>query len=246
MKIIPSPNFDQRPTGGEIDILLLHYTGMKSADEALERLIDPDARVSAHYLVDEQGGIFQLVDETDRAWHAGVAHWQGGTDINSCSIGIEIVNPGHEFGYRPFGDRQMAAVIDLGLEIAGRHSIPTSRVIGHSDVAPQRKQDPGELFPWQDLAQAGLGAWFADDYRISENAPELAPGMSGAEVVDLQLGLSAIGYQTPGTGLYETETEAVVTAFQRHWRQHRVDGIADKETCSAIYHIHERMRERDT
>ena len=152
MKIVerPSPNHDTR--GGQaIDILLLHYTGMPSGEEALERLCDPNAepgRVSAHYCIDEAGTTYRLVAEEERAWHAGVASWAGATNINARSIGIELVNPGHEFGYRPFPEAQMHSLMTLSQDILRRHAIPARRVLGHSDVAPLRKEDPGELFDW--------------------------------------------------------------------------------------------------
>ncbi len=234
-----SPNFDERKV--DIDLLLLHYTGMRSAEEALLRLTDAAAKVSAHYLVDEDGTIYKLVDEDKRAWHAGVASWQGNTDINGCSVGIEIVNPGHEFGYRAFPDAQMKAVIALSQEITARHNIPKNRIIGHSDVAPTRKHDPGELFDWKGLAQVGLGVWYADDFEVSTNAPIWMPGMMGPQVTQLQFALNGIGYSTGGTGFYEQTTKAAVKAFQRHWRPAKVDGIVDAETHSALYHILDQM-----
>lgn len=165
----PSPNFDTRPANLNIDMLVLHYTGMKTGKEALDRLCDPEAEVSAHYLIEEDGQVFQLVDEQHRAWHAGVSYWRGQTNINARSIGIEIVNPGHEWGYRPFPDVQIQSVTQLCKGILDRHPIEARNVVGHSDVAPSRKEDPGELFPWQKLAQDGIGLWpfpvetFGDD-----------------------------------------------------------------------------------
>src|SRR5579864_6043616 len=153
----PSPNHDARNV--PVDLLVLHYTGMKSANEALERLCDPAAKVSAHYTVDEDGTVYHHVPEARRAWHAGVSSWAGATDINACSIGIELVNPGHEFGYRDFPDAQIEALITLCHGILLRHPISSARVLGHSDVAPARKEDPGELFPWARLAKAGIGLW---------------------------------------------------------------------------------------
>ena len=155
----PSPNHDARPAGKPIDILLLHYTGMRDAEAALRRLTDPAAKVSSHYLIDEDGATYRLVDEGRRAWHAGVSYWGGERDINGVSIGIELVNPGHEFGYRPFPQPQMEALVELGRAILARHPIPPARVLGHSDVAPTRKTDPGELFDWRALAEAGIGLW---------------------------------------------------------------------------------------
>ena len=161
MKLISmlSPNQEPRPAGVAIDTLILHYTGMKTAKEALSRLCDPEAKVSAHYLVDEDGAVFLLVPEAKRAWHAGVSSWRGESNINDRSIGIELVNPGHEFGYRAFPEKQMAALIPLLRGILARHPIPQSRVLGHSDVAPGRKTDPGELFEWHRLAESGIGLW---------------------------------------------------------------------------------------
>ncbi|MGB1547820.1 MAG: N-acetylmuramoyl-L-alanine amidase, partial [Alphaproteobacteria bacterium] len=155
----PSPNHEPRPEGAAIDTLILHYTGMKTAEAALARLCDPATKVSAHYLIDETGRIYALVPEERRAWHAGEACWQGETNLNDRSVGIELVNPGHEFGYRPFPEAQMAALEALLQEILARHPIPAERVLGHSDVAPGRKTDPGELFDWARLARAGIGCW---------------------------------------------------------------------------------------
>ena len=233
----PSPNHDARPPGQAIDILLLHYTGMKTAAEALDRMCDPAARVSAHYCIDEDGGIVRLVPEDRRAWHAGVASWRRATDINGRSIGIELVNPGHEFGYRPFPEAQMAALLALAASIVTRHGIPPIRVLGHSDVAPLRKDDPGELFDWARLARAGLGLWPRPGFAVSANAPGLAPGMSGAGVLDLQIALDAIGYGIEGTGVFDAITEAVVRAVQRHFRPARIDGVSDPETTSLIHHL---------
>ncbi|MGH6879104.1 MAG: N-acetylmuramoyl-L-alanine amidase, partial [Rhizomicrobium sp.] len=152
-----SPNHDPRPDGAAIDMLILHYTGMRTAEEALERLCDPAAKVSAHYTIDREGSLYRHVDESRRARHAGVSFWAGECDVNSRSIGIELVNPGHEFGYIPFADAQVAALIELARGILTRHPIPPHRILGHSDVAPARKMDPGELFPWRELAKAGIG-----------------------------------------------------------------------------------------
>ncbi|MBR1777985.1 MAG: N-acetylmuramoyl-L-alanine amidase [Alphaproteobacteria bacterium] len=190
---LSSPNFDERKA--PVEMLVLHYTGMKSAQEALDRLCDPAAKVSAHYLVDANGEIYSLVDETKRAWHAGVSSWRGKTDINSQSIGIEIVNPGHEFGYRPFSDAQIAAVIKLCQTIQQRCRISAKNVLAHSDVAPMRKSDPGELFPWKKLAKNGIGLW--------------TDGLDTPEK-DKKDMLAAIGYDI-------TDESAALTAFQRHF-----------------------------
>src|SRR3954467_5121679 len=156
----PSPNHDDRG-GAAIDMLVLHYTGMQTAEPALARLCDPAAKVSAHYTIDEDGTVYAHVPEDRRAWHAGVSHWAGISNVNARSIGIELVNPGHEYGYREFPEAQIAALIELCGGILQRHPIPAARVLGHSDVAPARKEDPGELFPWQRLAKAGIGVWSA-------------------------------------------------------------------------------------
>jgi N-acetylmuramoyl-L-alanine amidase len=233
----PSPNHDARPESRAIDMLVLHYTGMTTAEAALERLCDPAAKVSAHYCVDEDGTVIRLVGEGRRAWHAGTAYWRGERDINGCSLGIELVNPGHEFGYRPFSETQIAALTALCRDIVASHPIPPERVLGHSDVAPQRKQDPGELFDWAALAEARIGLWPTADFAPSENAETLAPGASGTAVIDLQLALDGFGYDVQGTGLYDPATKVAITAFQRHWRQSHVDGIADAETQSLLHHL---------
>jgi N-acetylmuramoyl-L-alanine amidase len=208
----PSPNQDARPEGQVIDTLVLHYTGMESGEAALVRMCDPDARVSAHYCIEEDGRVFALVGEEHRAWHAGVALWQGADDINARSIGIELVNPGHEFGYRAFAGPQMAALKALALDILARHPVPAARVLGHSDVAPLRKQDPGELFDWRGLAAAGIGLWPADcGAAVLESAVDKA--------------LQRIGY-----GYTEEDLPAVIRAFQRHYRPSAVTGAADAET----------------
>ena len=181
-----SPNFNDRPAAKPISLLLLHYTGMQSKEVALERLCDPAAEVSAHYLIDEEGRVYGLVDEDKRAWHAGVSYWGGERDINAISIGIEIVNPGHEFGYRPFTEAQFQALAPLAREILLRHGIPRHRVVGHSDVAPARKQDPGELFFWDRLAWQGMGVWPVWDFKARRRATMLGSGMTGPEVAKLK------------------------------------------------------------
>ncbi len=235
-----SPNFDERRCRKPVDLVVLHYTGMPSAEAALQRLTDPAAKVSAHYVLDEDGTLTRLVAEESRAWHAGVAFWRGVRDVNARSIGIELVNPGHEFGYRPFPEVQIAALLELLTAIKLRHGIPAAGFIGHSDVAPQRKEDPGELFPWARLAAAGFGLWPSADFRPSPHAPELRPGMTSGAVLDLQVALDRIGYGIEGSGMYDPLTESVVRAFQRHWRPARIDGVADPETTSLIHHIAQR------
>lgn len=225
----PSPNFDART--GPPDMIVLHYTGMRTGAAALERLRDPAAKVSAHYLVEEDGRIFALVPEARRAWHAGKSFWRGETDINARSVGVEIVNPGHEFGYRPFPDGQIDAVIDLLADIRSRWSVDDARILGHSDVAPARKEDPGELFPWKQLAQAGHGLWVEPP---AAPGAALAEGDEGPGVFALQAGLSRLGYDSAPSGRYDGATATIVRAFQRHWRQQRFDGAADGATRARL------------
>jgi N-acetylmuramoyl-L-alanine amidase len=228
--VIPSPNLDARTT--PIDILLLHYTGMQSGSAACNRMCDADAKVSAHYLVYEDGRIDQLVPEALRAWHAGVSAWKGETDINSRSVGIEIVNPGHEFGYRDFPEAQIETVIALCRDILGRHDIPPERVLAHSDVAPGRKQDPGERFPWRRLAASGIGLW-VEPASIAEGGA-LVPTQRGEDITMLQTMLAKLGYAAELTGVYDEATREIVTAFQRHFRPARVDGVADRSTVETL------------
>ena len=225
----PSPNFDARTSPP--DMIILHYTGMRTGREALDRLREPAAKVSAHYLVEEDGRVFSLVAEERRAWHAGVSFWKGRRNLNGVSIGVEIVNPGHEFGYRDFPTPQIEAVIELVDEIRSRWSIEDSQIVGHSDVAPDRKQDPGELFPWKQLAEAGHGYW--TEVPGAPGAP-LGEGESGPGVFALQAGLTRLGFDCAPSGEYEPRTAAVVRAFQRHWRPEQVDGIADGETRARL------------
>lgn len=210
----PSPNHDERAL--PVTMLVLHYTGMADAASAIERLTDPAAKVSCHYLVTEDGQVLRMVDEARRAWHAGLSSWRGVTDVNSASIGIEIVNPGHEYGYRPFPREQMAALLPLVADIVGRHGIARANVVGHSDVAPARKVDPGELFDWELLARHRLAlarprAGLAD--------PHWTPG-------GFLLALERFGYDV-------ADGPAAVRAFQRRFRPETIDGIADGE-CRAI------------
>ena len=212
-------------------MIVLHYTGMQTGEAALARLRDPEAKVSSHYVVEEDGRVFSLVAEERRAWHAGVSFWKGRRDINAASIGVEIVNPGHEFGYRPFPQAQVEAVIALVGEIRGRWSVEDGDIVGHSDVAPDRKEDPGELFPWKALAEAGHGLWV-------EPAPApglpLVEGEEGAGVFALQAGLTRLGYDCAPSGRFDVRTGSVVRAFQRHWRPDAVDGVADGETRARL------------
>ena len=233
VKDAPSPNFDQRR--GPPDMLVLHYTGMPTAEEAVARLRDPEARVSSHYVVLEDGQILRLVAEERRAWHAGRGSWQGETDCNAASIGIEIVNPGHEFGYRDFPAAQIDAVISLVSDIRTRWTIPDARIIGHSDLAPERKQDPGERFPWKRLASVGHGLWFEPaQERVAALGAPLGPGDEGLGVIVLRAGLHRLGYGLQPGGDYDEATKATVEAFQRHWRPSKVDGVADGETRATL------------
>jgi N-acetylmuramoyl-L-alanine amidase len=217
----PSPNHDPRPAGTPVDILVLHYTGMRTAEEALNRLCDPEAKVSAHYTIDRDGCIYRHVHEDRRARHAGVSWWAGERDVNSRSIGIELVNPGHEFGYVPFPEAQIEALAELAHAILARHPIPPNRVVGHSDVAPARKMDPGELFPWRRLADAGIGIFTA--------APDLGAHLVASANDEAFAGmLSYFGYGVPPD--VDVPLATVTTAFQRHFRPEKTDGIADRET----------------
>ena len=213
----PSPNFDARKPDAIVDMLVLHYTGMANSQVALDRLLDPVTKVSAHYMIEEEGTVYALVDEELRAWHAGVSCWAGQRDINSCSIGIELVNPGHELGYRPFPAKQRDALVALAEDVVRRHAIPAHRVLGHSDVAPARKLDPGELFDWAGLARVGIGLWPAQ--------------ASGAPV------LEEFGYDVTGAG-----QTACATAFQRHWRPGKIDGLMDDHCIRLLAGLLDRMR----
>ncbi|HXF89272.1 MAG TPA: N-acetylmuramoyl-L-alanine amidase [Xanthobacteraceae bacterium] len=233
-RIVPSPNCGERRAGARIDILLLHYTGMLSGRAALDRLCDREAKVSSHYFVFDSGEVVQMVPEALRAQHAGESLWQGQDDVNSRSIGIEIENPGHDYGYPDFPDRQIEAVIALCRDIVARRNIPAQNVLAHSDVAPTRKQDPGEKFPWQRLYEHGVGLWVPPAPISTDGAASLQLGDRGAAVSELQRQLAAYGYGLPETGIYDALTKAVVTAFQLHFRPARVDGIADASTRETL------------
>ena len=208
---VPSANNNARDRA--VDTLVIHYTGMTQG--AIDWLCNPASQVSAHYLIDEDGGVVQMVAEERRAWHAGVSSWRGNTDVNGRSVGIELANPGHEFGYRAFPEAQIAALIELAQGIVARHGITAGNVVGHSDVAPARKIDPGELFPWPRLAAAGLGVWPRD--------AEVAAAGAG----DLDAALTAIGY-----GLDAAPRRDVISAFQRRFRPTDFRGVADDETLA--------------
>jgi len=228
-----SPNFDERQCA--VDMLVLHYTGMPTGEEAMRRLTDPEAKVSAHYTVDEEGLIFRHVAEDMRAWHAGVSCWKGEGDVNSRAVGVEIVNPGHEFGYTRFPAEQIEAVMQLAKAIVTRHSIPAAHVLAHSDVAPDRKEDPGELFPWSRLAEAGVGLWTV--------APESGTNLIGEHspvgaVRELQERLGRFGYCIKADGQYGPTTRKVVTAFQRHFNPADIgtpdEGYADGQLLTVL------------
>jgi len=228
----PSANHDARGAV-PIDMLVLHYTGMETGEAALARMCDPAAKVSAHYMIEEDGRIFRLVPEGRRAWHAGVSSWRGHRDINARSIGIELVNPGHEFGYRDFPRVQIAALIDLSRGILDRHPIPRRNVVGHSDVAPSRKTDPGERFPWQSLAESRIGLW-PGRAQVPDTAETFDPDDVGPAIAKAQRQLDAIGYDIEITKVLDAATLQVLVGFQRHFRPGRIDGLLDGETMALI------------
>jgi len=227
---IASPNFDDRG-GSPVDVLVLHYTGMPEEEAALVRLCDAEAKVSSHYVVRESGEIVQLVAEDKRAWHAGVSRWREATDLNARSIGIEIVNSGHDGGCPPFPDAQIAAVIALTRDIAARWKIPRDRVLAHSDIAPLRKQDPGERFPWSRLAAEGVGLWVEPVPPFDETF-EAKPRELDAFVE----ALATYGYGVALSDPCETK-QAVISAFQRHFRPARVDGRVDRSSIDTLLRL---------
>ena len=233
----PSPNFDERTL--LVSLLILHYTGMENGAAALERMCDAAAKVSAHYMVEEDGRIFRLVDEDKRAWHAGVSEWAGESNINSASIGIEIVNGGHDWPLAsgelpPFPDVQINALIALCKDIVGRHNIPIENILGHSDIAPARKIDPGEHFPWRGLAAAGLGLWPEGSGENPDRRILFELGTRDRGVAALQSGLARIGYGARVTGVYDQATQEIITALQRRFRQDDVSGLVDIETMKIV------------
>ncbi len=229
----PSANHNCRKDVTAPDMVLMHYTGMPGDGwDAVRRLCSAEAQVSAHYVVLEDGRIIQLVAENRRAWHAGLGTWEGRGDINSRSIGIEIANPGHEWGYRGFPEAQIAAVIALTQDLCRRWPIMANHILAHSDIAPTRKEDPGELFPWDQLFQAGLGHWVPP--CPVQAGPSYLSGDEGPPIQALQTMLGLYGYEMPVTGVFDAQTKAVVTAFQRHFRQGKVDGIADLSTLTTL------------
>jgi len=223
-RTVSSPNCNARKL--PVSMVVLHYTGMPTAEEALERMCDPQAQVSAHYMIDEDGTVTCLVPEDKRAWHAGKSYWRGITDVNSASVGIELVNPGHEWGYRPFPDAQMTALLPLLADIVDRHDVPRANIVGHSDIAPARKEDPGELFDWPRLAQLGLAL------PIPKERMVLLYDNPGA----FFLALERFGYDI-------TDGPAAVRAFQRRWRPEIIDGEIDGQLGAILFEL---LLERDT
>lgn len=219
----PSPNWNERKL--PVSMVVLHYTGMDSAGAALERMCDAAAEVSAHYMIDEDGIVTQLVDEAKRAWHAGRSYWRGITDVNSASVGIELVNPGHEFGYRPFPDAQMDALVPLLAQIVQRHNVPRANVVGHSDIAPARKTDPGELFDWERLAE----------YKLALPTPRPRMRLIYDEPGPFFLALERFGYDI-------ADGPAAIAAFQRRWRPRCIDGQLDGEIGALLFEL---LLERD-
>ena len=228
-----SPNHGERRGDSKLDMILLHYTGMPNAEDAVAKLCTRGTEVSAHYVVMEDGYVIQCVAEARRAWHAGAAMWEGESDINSRSIGIEIANPGHDRGYPDFPRRQIAAVTALCRSIMTRHRIPAWRVLGHSDVAPARKQDPGEKFPWRLLSESGIGLW-VNPAPITEGGAVFVLGESDPAIREMQELLGRYGYDIAVSGSYDLATRDVIAAFQRHFRPARVDGVADASTIATL------------
>lgn len=228
----PSPNEGERRDRKAVNAIILHYTGMASAAAALARLCDPKAEVSCHYLIGPDGRLLQLVAEARRAWHAGKSFWAGEADMNSVSIGIELANGGHDFDLPAYPEPQIAALVALCKDIGSRHAIDARRILAHSDVAPLRKRDPGERFPWSVLAAAGIGH-YVPPRPLGEDTP-LRRGASGARVEELQDMLATYGYEIAVSGHYGETSEAIVAAFQRHFRQELVDGNADLSTIETL------------
>jgi len=202
---------------------------MISGDTAIIRLCDEEAQVSAHYVIEEDGRVFALVPEDRRAWHAGISFWRGHTDINSRSVGIELVHPGHVWGYRPFAEAQIASLIALAHKVLKRHTIPARNVVGHHDIAPNRKEDPGELFPWRRLAEHGVGLWPGTDGATAKSDPSYPV----PSLLATQQALAAFGYSVDPTGTHDLATRNAVVAFQRRFRPARLDGVFDRE-CKAL------------
>lgn len=234
-EVCPSPNFGERKSGRNIDALILHYTGMETGQAAQDWLCNSESQVSCHYIVHEDGRIVQMVREADRAWHAGKSHWQGEDDINSCSVGIEIVNGGHDYGMPEFPKDQMVSVVKLCQSIVARNAIAAHRVLAHSDVAPVRKVDPGEKFNWKLLAQSGVGHW--TEATPIAGGRYYCEGESGQPIEALQAMLSLYGYKIDVNGMFDAQTKGVVEAFQRHFRASKIDGVADFSTIDTLHRL---------
>lgn len=231
----PSPNVNERRGGLTPEILVLHYTGLETVERSIKVLADPICQVSCHYVIDDRGTVTQMVPEALRAWHAGVSHWKGQTDLNSWSIGIEIQNPGHELGYPDFPPEQMASVIALSQDIITRNKIPAAHVLAHSDIAPLRKIDPGEKFDWSLLARNGVGHWLAP---MSVDAMETNSGNEEpASLAGFQSLMKQYGYGCPQSGELDAETEKYIMAFQRHFRPERIDGKLDQSTFQTLKNL---------
>lgn len=244
MQIIQLPTpFKSSREGAKVNLLVLHYTGTRTSEEALEILSGRMGKeVSAHYTVDEDGSVYQHVGEAEKAWHAGISHWRGVDNVNATSVGIEIVNPGHEFGYRAFPKSQMLAVAELSRAIIARHGIAARNVIGHSDVAPSRKEDPGELFDWPWLAQCGVGLWPKFGQRSISNINLLLEGDCNARVASMQRRLAEYGYGVPQSGVFCLKTKDAVIAFQRHWRPQDFSGQWDTDVDARVDELLEAVR----
>lgn len=234
--IHPSPNFEARRHGVRASILLMHYTGLASCPRAIDWLSRPESKVSCHYVIDTDGTVWQMVAESQRAWHAGVGSWQGDCDINSASIGIEIHNPGHDGGYPEFPEAQMRAVEALSADIIGRNGIPPERVLAHSDIAPGRKVDPGEKFDWARLARAGIGHW-VDPEPVGPVLEAVSNPAHADRIAQAQTLLRRYGYGIEVTGESDKQSRTVVAAFQRHFRQERVDGLVDVSTFITLQRL---------
>lgn len=239
----PSPNCEPRPDSRAPDMLILHYTATETAEMAIRWLSNPASKVSCHYVVDDDGLITRMVPESERAWHAGISFWRGDRDINSRSIGIEIQNVGPSGGYPDFPETQMRAVVDLSADVVRRHRIRPENVLGHSDVAPFRKVDPGEKFDWARLARAGVGLWVEPVPAGHDAAMGL--GSAGLAVAELQQRLSDLGFDCPATGVFDAATQTIVKAFQMHWRPARVDGRGDISTLETLIRLID-QRDRQT
>lgn len=237
----PSPNFGPRKDVSKPQFIILHYTGMENGEAAETMLLSENSQVSAHYVVREDGTVVQMVSETMRAWHAGESQWQSITDINSHSIGIEIVNCGDLKNFPEFPQAQIAALIELCKDIIGRYDIAARNVLGHSDIAPQRKTDPGQSFPWQTLFQNGIGHWIAPTPIMG--GPSITRGQSGMPVEAYQSMLAVYGYHLQLTAIYDAQTEWVTKAFQRHFRPQKIDGVADFSTIDTLHRLLASLRQ---